>query len=70
MNWLLWAQLDPVGQIVLLRFSLPLSLSISVFYRTFLVFSLPAGFLTSWGRGHLAASGLVSLTKHIYQRKD
>ena len=40
-----------------------------LFYRSTLVFS-PAVFLISWGRGHLAASGFVSLTEHIYQRKD
>ena len=39
----------------------------TLFYRTTLVFS-PAVFLTSWGRRHLAASGFVSLTEHIYQR--
>ena len=133
MSWLLWAQLDPVGQTVLLRFSLPVpfffhlcvlqqlspaflapgisfmedSFSMDgegdgfgmvqvhyihcalyyyyyissalgyqtldprcwgpLFYRTTLVFS-PAVFLMSWGRRHLAASGFVSLTEHIYQR--
>ena len=135
MAWLLWAYLDPVGQTVLLRFSLLVSFSFHLcalqhlsptflalgisfmednfsmngegdgfgmvqvhynhralyyyyyisstldyqtldprswgplFYRTTLVFS-PAIFLMPWGRGHLAASGFVSLTGHIYQRKD